>query len=642
MNFFEHQQSARRQSRLIIAGFVAVSLLIIFVVDLVVMAVLSVPNGAASFLSAQQLNAHSGALLASSGATAGIISLSSLGKIASLKSGGGKVAKSMGATLVSADVRDPLRRRYYNVVEEIAIASGVPVPEVYVMEDEPGINAFAAGYSASDAAVAVTQGALERLTRSELQGVIAHEFSHIFNGDMRINIRMMGVLFGILIAAVIGRKLVTSSRYMGRSSREGAGVMAAVVSAGFALMIVGYIGLFFARWMKARLSQQREYLADASAVQFTRDPDGIAGALKKIAAYGRHSHLQGDSEEVSHMLFGSGKRRAWFATHPPILKRIQRIQPGFNEEQLDALATRLRANEHREHEQAVAAEKELAEKKGAPTGGGMFDVDSMIDSIGNPGVESIFTAAMVAASIPQELSTASRSIEWAPEVLLYCLLDRDVSIRDQQLLIVARQRGDIGLDKLSFLLNLNQELAPNQRLPLMEMTFPALKQRPVSDIEKLIETVNLLVHADDQVDAFEYLLARQITLHLNEAKYPSSVVTYGNEKLDELPAETALVLSVLAKHGHAESGAAEAAYAKGAAVVNLDHPFRYPENWYDDMDEALEKLNELRLDQKKALVLSLSEIVTNDGVVVSEEHEMMRAICASIHVPLPVFQHATG
>ena len=304
MNFFEHQEKAHKQSRWIILAFIGVALLIILAVDLIVMLLFSLSpiasNGAAqvagggiaSFTNPEMWVENANMLIGSSAATGGLIGLASLGKIASLRSGGGKVARSMGATLVTPDTRDPLRRRLYNVVEEIALASGAPVPEVYIMENEPGINAFAAGYASSDAAVAVTQGTLEKLNRSELQGVIAHEFSHILNGDMRINIRMMGVIFGIMVIALLGRQFLHSSRFRMSSSRDKGG--SAIIFIGIGLMIVGYLGLFFARWMKSALSRQREFLADASAVQFTRDPSGISGALKKIAAYNHSSYLQSD------------------------------------------------------------------------------------------------------------------------------------------------------------------------------------------------------------------------------------------------------------------------------------------------------------------------------------------------------------
>ena len=447
MNFFEHQEKAHKQSRWIILAFIGVALLIILAVDLIVMLLFSLSpiasNGAAqvagggiaSFTNPEMWVENANMLIGSSAATGGLIGLASLGKIASLRSGGGKVARSMGATLVTPDTRDPLRRRLYNVVEEIALASGAPVPEVYIMENEPGINAFAAGYASSDAAVAVTQGTLEKLNRSELQGVIAHEFSHILNGDMRINIRMMGVIFGIMVIALLGRQFLHSSRFRMSSSRDKGG--SAIIFIGIGLMIVGYLGLFFARWMKSALSRQREFLADASAVQFTRDPSGISGALKKIAAYNHSSYLQSDSEEVSHMLFGSGYRSFMFATHPPLEQRIERIEKHFDAGEIEQIADKLKAQEIREHVQAQQAAKEQEIKAQGNPKGGIFDVDSLINNIGNPELERIAAAAIITAAIPSALSSAAHSLEWAPEVLFYCLLSEDETLREQQLLTLS-------------------------------------------------------------------------------------------------------------------------------------------------------------------------------------------------------------
>ncbi len=309
MNFFEHQDRARKQSRWLFLAFALAVLAIVVAIDVIVLVALgvtSVQDGTQPLTVTEMLRANGGLLSGAAIGTVAVIGLASLFKTASLRSGGGQVARQLGGTLVESDPRDRKRRRLRNVVEEIALASGVPVPEIYVLEQESGINAFAAGYSPSDAAVAVTRGALEKLSRNELQGVIAHEFSHILNGDMRINIRLMGALFGILLLALIGRRVLIHSHLAGRGSRNKNG--AAILLIAFGLTAIGYIGLFFGRWIKAAVSRQREYLADASAVQFTRDPDSIGGALKKIAVYSESSYLNADSEEVSHMLFGDGRK----------------------------------------------------------------------------------------------------------------------------------------------------------------------------------------------------------------------------------------------------------------------------------------------------------------------------------------------
>src|SRR5210317_2619922 len=306
MNFFEYQDQARRQSRWLVFLFVLAVVIIIIVIDIAILLAFGVMDAErqTALISLDSLKTNLPTLLVGALVTAAVIALASLFKTVSLRSGGGKVARDLGGVLVEADAHDPLRRRLYNVVEEIALASGIPVPEIYVLEQESAINAFAAGFTPADAAVAVTRGALETLSRNELQGVIAHEFSHIFNGDMRLNIRLMGALFGILVLSLIGRRVLHGSYYVGRSKNSNGG---AIVLIAVAVMLVGYIGLFFGRWIKSAVSRQREYLADASAVQFTRNPDGIAGALKRIGGLESRSKVENPgASEVSHAFFAQG------------------------------------------------------------------------------------------------------------------------------------------------------------------------------------------------------------------------------------------------------------------------------------------------------------------------------------------------
>lgn len=655
MNFFEHQAQARRQSRWIIFAFLAVTLLIVLIVDLLVLFVLSMQGtlttgvnhlaqtGMGAMFDPNLWGANATPLIGSSLLTGGVIGLASLGKIASLRSGGGKVARDMGATIVTPDTRDPLRRRLYNVVEEISLASGTPVPEVYVMENEPGINAFAAGYTPADAAVAVTQGTLEKLNRGELQGVIAHEFSHIFNGDMRINIRMMGVIFGIMVIAMLGRKFLYASRYR-ISSRDKNG--SAVIAIGAALMVVGYVGLFFARWMKSALSRQREYLADASAVQFTRDPEGIAGALKKIAAYGHSSYLKADGEEVSHMLFGSGYRSLMFATHPPLGKRIERIEKRFDASEIEQLAVELKAQEKREHIQAEQAAKEQEERKSGKSKGGFFDVEDMINNIGSPDTERITAAAMLAASLPNALSAAAHSLEWTPEVLFYCLLDDDEALREKQFLAVVEEMGDISERKLQHLIASNGLVKHEERLPLLEICFPTLKRRPVSEINKILGTINRLAIVDAKIDSFEFLLSRLISKYIHESDMPNRTRLHGNKRLKNCVEELTLVVSAVAAHGQNSQTAqglqaAQKAFRAGMAAADIHHTnLSFSGNWHEKMDLALAKLDKLQPKDKGIVVAALARTVLDDKQMVTAEQEMLRVICSLIHVPLPILLKA--
>jgi Zn-dependent protease with chaperone function len=326
MNFFQRQDAHRRTSRRLVFLFALAVFAVVAAVDLVLLVAFGGLEEGANI---------PGVLLVSTLVTLGVIGASTMYRVASLRGGGAAVARQLGANPVPESTTDFHLRRLRNVVEEVAIASGVPVPQVFILEEEEAINAFAAGYSASDAAVTVTRGALDRLNRDELQGVIAHEFSHVLNGDMRLNIRLIGLLFGIMVLALIGRKILEHGRFRGK---DGAPILLMAVG----LLVVGYIGLFFGRLIKAGVSRQREYLADASAVQFTRQTNGIAGALKKIGGLPAGSKLgNGDAEEVSHMLFGDGiGYSSLMATHPPLLERIRALDPSFTGQALGVLASR--------------------------------------------------------------------------------------------------------------------------------------------------------------------------------------------------------------------------------------------------------------------------------------------------------------
>ncbi len=632
MNFFEYQEQARRQSRWLVFLFILAVVIIIVVIDVAILVALGLMNTEEQqfAFNIQTLNANIPTLLGGAAVTAAVIAIASLFKTAALRSGGGKVARDLGGVLVEADARDPLRRRLYNVVEEIALASGIPVPEIYVLEQESGINAFAAGFSPADAAVAVTRGALEKLNRAELQGVIAHEFSHIFNGDMRLNIRLMGALFGILVLSLIGRRVLHGSYYLGRSKSKNGG---AIVLVAVAVMLVGYIGLFFGRWIKSAVSRQREYLADASAVQFTRDPDGIAGALKKIAVYSDASYLNVETEEVSHMLFGSGEQVSMFSTHPPLNERIGRIDKSFRQDDLVLLAKKIQRQGKAEAEQAAQQqEKDKSAKRG------MFDAANLVDQIGHPDFSRILMAAALAASIPEEISQAAHSNQWATEVLFYCLMDRDDEIREQQLLFVAQNMGSDSEARVRGLLSAAPELAREQRLPLLEISIPELKRRPPDHVSKVLATVKLLNEADGQTDVFEYLMAKIIAQHLWESINPQQVKLSGKGSLNKVVDKALEVIAVLALHGNESTVTVESAYWAGSAVLLSDTKVPMPaiEDWCEVMDSALPALDQLKPADKEKLVKALIATVMADNKVAVTEMELLRVVCSVIHVPLPM------
>jgi len=633
MNFFESQEQARRQSRWLILLFILAVIIIIVVIDIAMLVAFGVmdPEQQEALFSLQTLKSNLPTLAGGALLTAAVILVASLFKTMSLRGGGGKVARDLGGTLVEADARDPLRRRLYNVVEEIALASGVPVPEIYVLDQESGINAFAAGFTPADAAVAVTRGALEKLSRSELQGVIAHEFSHIFNGDMRLNIRLMGALFGILMLSLIGRRVLHGSYFMGRSKNSNGG---AIMLVAVAVMLVGYIGLFFGRWIKSAVSRQREYLADASAVQFTRDPDGIAGALKKIAVYSDSSFLNVESEEVSHMLFGDGERTKMFSTHPPLNDRISRVDPSFTPDDLHSLAKKLERERESQSRQAAREEQQQAKKQG----GGMFDAGNIVDQIGSPDFSRILMAAALAASIPEEISRAAHSGQWATEVLFYCLMDKDTEVREQQLLSIAQRMGSESETRVRGLLTEVPELAREQRLPLLEIAFPELKHRPPDYVRDVLSTIKELNEADGHIDVFEYLLAKIIAQHVWESVNPQKVRMSGKKSLQKVQDKALDVIAVLAQHGHENEAGIESAYKAGVTTLSADLSVAMPafEDWSDALDSALPALDELKPADKEKLVRALISTVMADNRIAVAEMELLRVICALIHVPLPM------
>jgi Zn-dependent protease with chaperone function len=636
MNFFEHQDEARRNTRRLVLLFVLAVMTIVIAIDAVLLLLfggvldqsMAVPAATLGDFVADNATL----LLLGTGGTGAVIGLASLYRSASLKDGGGAVARQMGGVPVEADPRDPLRHRLRNVVEEIAIASGVPVPEIYVMEQESGINAFAAGYSPSDAVVAVTRGTLENLNREELQGVIAHEFSHIFNGDMRLNIRLMGALFGILILAIAGRRILYGSR-ISRTKSQGGN---AIILFAAALTAIGYIGLFFARWIKAAVSRQREYLADASAVQFTRNPQGIAGALKKIAVHAQGTALLKDSEEIAHMLFGQGAGTTLFATHPPLIERIQRIEPGFREEELVEIAKRLDQRSRREAKREAAADKPA--RKSSP-----FDPRTIIEDIGRPDWERIVAAAVLASSLPPSLISAARSTEWAPEMLLCILLDKDPSIRDRQLLVIARKLGAESETQVRYLMRSAHSIQPEQRLPLLEIAFPALKRRPVEFIHRMLDTVTEIVSLDGRIEVFEFLLAKVIGLHLTDSINPAQSRTAGNDTLQAEADAVREVIAILADHGHKEQELVEQSYRNGVTGTGVELlPMQLPSDWARTLDAALSRLDKLRNKEKERFIKALMDTILTDSQATAEELELLRAIGSALHVPLPLLSNRSS
>jgi Zn-dependent protease with chaperone function len=629
MNFFEHQAAARRHSSRLVLLFALAVAGIVFAVDFAVWIV---------FARADSQPGEVGAMLVfTTLATLAIIGLGSLYRMATLRDGGESVALQLGGVAVPEHSNDFHLRRLRNVVEEIAIASGVPMPKLYVLEHESAINAFAAGYSPSDAVVAVTRGALERLNRDELQGVIAHEFSHILNGDMRLNIRLIGVLFGILMLAIIGRKVLELGR--GRDRNAGAILVAALIA-----MIVGYIGLFFGRLIKAGVSRTRERLADASAVQFTRQTTGLAGALKKIGGIGEGSRLnhRGDAEEISHMLFGDGVGLgSWFATHPPLVERIQALEPGFSGEQLE----RLRAQWIAEPPNGADEDVRLGLTSGGtppplpPVGSEQAVTPVAIaGQVAQPGADDYQRADVIAAHLPNELRALAAQREAVMALLLALLLDTQPSIAGKQGHEISARLGKaIALEARTLHQQSLASLHPALRLPLASLAFPVLRLRPRPELDVFLDTVNAMVYADGNVSLFEYCLARLLTVHVRESLDPSRYASFGRRKISDVRREIITLLTVVAQCGNTDPDAARQAYLTGMQRVIQDQalPYLPRSNGVLALDDVWMPLDSLEPLAKEMLVEAITATISHDGKIDVAEAELLRTICAVLHCPLP-------
>ena len=558
--------------------------------------------------------------------TAAVIFLVSLFNIARLGSGGAAVAKMAGARLVASNTADPLERRLRNVVEEMAIAAGVRVPEVYVMDQEAGINAFAAGWDVSGAAVAVTRGMLERLTRDELQAVIGHEFSHILNGDMRLNIRMLGVLAGIVFLGSIGEFVIRSVR--GTKEKEAL----AIFLIGVALFIIGYVGLFFARLIKAAVSRQREYLADASSVQFTRNPDAIAGALDQIRSSAGGTLIANRyAEDMSHMFFGQSVKM-WMGgllnTHPPLDERIRRVNPRFQPS---------------DYRTARAAPTAVIEPIGVQlTGRRAGDLSTTWGRtpaqsaalVGTMDSGKVDYAGRLLASIPGALVEALRDPDRAGPVMAALLLAEPEAARENQLRAIP---GKAVAERVRVVAPLTRGLGLAYHLPVVDLALAAVKRlQPGAKLE-ILAAIEAVINADRRVSLHEFVVLALVRSQLTER--PKPVET---RRLAELRAEAATVLALVAYAGTradttgARDAALQAAIRAGAAVLKIPENVPSPATLtLDTASRSLDALRSLAPMQKGLLVQGLFAAVTQDGTIRVAEAGLMRVVGAVLDCPLP-------
>ncbi len=607
-------------------------------------------------------------------AVTAVVGLVTFVKLRQLSRGGAMVATWLGGRRVNFQTDDADERQLLNVVEEMAIASGVPVPEVFLLDEECGINAFAAGNDPTDAALGVTFGAVKLLTRDEIQGIIAHEFSHILNGDMRLNTRLIGWLHGVLGLVVLGRFLTLNflSRHKtadGRPVRlsfHPAFLPAFVV--GWICLVAGSFGAFAARLIKSAVSRQREYLADSAAVQFTRNPDGLAGALKKIGGLQGRSLIEAArAEEASHMYFSDGMKPRWFgflATHPPLTKRIQRINPRFDGQyprvSLERVLQESRVTElYREH------------------GGKPVDYDKLASVVGNSAAarEMLFASAArrteplvqpanplrssqlsavtavhleFATRILRDLPASLRAATQQPltaEALMYGLIcSRELELRARQLQELSLRTEPELVTELQRLLPEIDDLDAEHYLPLADLAVRALRHLSREQFELFESNLTWLVESDQQIDVFEFMLRRMIVRHLASQfrRVKKSPVQYYNLK-PLLPA-CEVILSGLTRIGHESESEAEQAFSQGATRLTCEQELRFlplADCNLLQIDAAINEVAQASVPLKRQILAALVAAAATDGILQRREAELLRAVADAWDQPTPPFLDAS-
>ncbi len=580
MDFFAQQDEARRASRWLVLWYL---LAVAFVVACFNLAAALV-YAAFSWGQLMPLATH----LAVSGVVAAIILGVTLHRMWQMSEGGPAVAALLGAHYLDRSHCTPAEAKLLNVVEEMAIASGIAVPPVYLLRGETAINALVAGHTPNEAVIVATQGAVQQLSRDELQGVMGHEFSHILNGDMALNVRLVSLLAGIACFGEWGEAMVyAGAAEAAKKSREERGGEVLVALFGAAIAFIGFPGLFAAEAIKAAISRQRELLADAASVQFTRNPDGIAGALDSIRYLKAGTTLRtAYAIELSHMFFAPAIVRWWaWPSHPPVEERIRRAHPRFMQE--DYRRTR-HASTYRDGRVAV-----------------LDGAGNVVKVMGGLGA----LAAVIEAPRPEHVDHARRLLEALPA-------------QTRQRLATPEGAQQIVLEGLG----------QAQQLLIFELALPALKQLPQKRRDTFLAEVRRRVEADRKVTLAEFVQATLLRQHLREGAGKPIPTKFG--KVEDVAQDAHVILSLIA---HASQGDTEAAHAKGKAVLGVELPGALPaaELTAARLETALERLRHLQPFQKPRVLKACVETAAADGTFRLAEAELVRAVAATLDCPLP-------
>ncbi|MEW6669956.1 MAG: M48 family metallopeptidase [Thermodesulfobacteriota bacterium] len=634
MDFFEHQEAARRRTSLLTLYFI---LAVFFIICGVY----------AAIVTAWHLTEERTAVVWDPALFGGvalgvvvIVVIGSLYKTMVLSKGGEAVARMLGATPVDPGTKDPEARRLLNVVEEMSIASGIRIPKVYALQAEKGINAFAAGLTPDAAVVAVTRGSMTMLSRDELQGIVAHEFSHILNGDMRINIRLIGIIHGILVIGLIGRAILRgmSSRSSRSDSKKGGGGIPVFVL-GLLLTLVGYIGVFFGNLIKAAVSRQREFLADAAAVQFTRNPSGIAGALKKILGLKAGARIGNrHAEEASHLYFANGLGEAFLkllSTHPPLEERIRRIEPSFR-----GLAEKDRAAEGAPEMAFAGAGAGFFPPALWETGGHRVHIPParLAGTVGAPQPDHLAYAEKMISDLPAALAEEVRDPSGAAAVVYALLISPEEKARAEQIRLIETRADPVVFRRTRMLLPTVESVGRGYRLPLADLALSGLKGLTRDQYKGFRENLLGLVEADREISLFEFAVQRMVGRHLDALfgrKIPSRVRYHD---FDQVQIECTEMLSVLSWHGTEDPAVAGRAFQKAMEQMKVSRQISIlprEKCTVAMLEKALERLSQASPLFKKRLIMASAECIGTDGLVTIAEAEALRAVADSLDCPIP-------
>ncbi len=645
MDFFQSQDTAQNNTRRLIIFFALAVIGLIVITNLLAMLLFGfLGTGQQGITLNSVATQFDWRTFLTIGALVSVVILGgSAYKTMSLSGGGTTVAESLGGHLIEQSTHDLHERKVLNVVEEMAIASGMPVPQVYLLEGEEGINAFAAGYSPGDAVIGVTRGTIAFLSREELQGVIAHEFSHIAHGDMRLNIRLIGILHGILLLGLIGYFVLRSAR--GNSKNA-----APIFGLGIGLIVIGYAGTFFGNLIKASVSRQREFLADASAVQFTRNKDGIAGALKKIGGYAAGSELETpEAPSMSHAYFSSGVPSmlgSLSATHPPLEVRIKRIDSTWNgifepvTHEIDELTDKGTTSTSKKEQQKARKDKMTKTVMGA------MIINEILNSIGQTDATQLNYAATLINDIPDNIRQALHE-PYAARAVIYCLIiDKNPDIQQKQFQHL-KEFADSGVYELSCkLFKTISQLDVKFRLPLIDIALPVLRRLSKSQYQVFKENLNSLITADDRVDIFEWSL-QKILFHNLEKELGSAktgknqaykkIAKYGS--LRSVKKHINVLMSMLIYVCQPDKAQIEATLSAAQQELQIKDLTLLPREQinFNTLETAIDKLALLKPLQKPRLLKACLICMTQDNDYSAQEKELMRAIANTLDCPIPLF-----